>query len=79
MTSGTGIFFDGNSAIRQNVTVELTATALIVRSVAGEQLVHWPYAELDHLVAPDQVLRLSSGASLARLEIHDPVFAAILD
>jgi predicted Zn-dependent protease len=79
MTSGTGIFFDGNSTVRQDVTVELQATTLIVRSLTGEQLAQWPYAELGQVVSPDPVLRLSCGSSLARLEIRDPTFAAAID
>ncbi len=80
MTSGTGIFFDGNSSARQEVVVELTPTVLIVRNLDGQVLAQWSYAELDQIHSPDQVLRLSHGSeSLARLEIRDPAFAAAID
>ena len=79
MTSGTGIFFDGNSSARQDVTVELQATTLVVRSREGEQLAQWPYGELDQAESPDQILRLSRRGSLARLEIRDHAFATAID
>ena len=79
MVSGKGIFFDGNTTARQDVTVELGPAALIIRDANGE-LARWPYAELDQAVTPDQVLRLGRGRqSLARLEIRDPVLAAAID
>ncbi|MEA2984903.1 MAG: hypothetical protein QOD94_1157 [Alphaproteobacteria bacterium] len=80
MTSGSGIFFDGNSSARQEVTVELAPADLVLRSREGQLLAQWPYAELDQVHSPDQVLRLVRGReSLARLEIRDPVFAAAID
>ena len=79
MSSGTGIFFDGNSSARQDVAVELAAATLIVRNAEGQQLVQWPYAALDQVHAPGHVLRLSHGQSLARLEIRDEAFAAAID
>src|ERR1700754_136003 len=80
LTSGMGIFFDGNSSARQDVLIELAPAALIVRSLEGRQLVQWPYAELDQVEAPDDVLRLSHGGqSLARLEVRDPPLAAAID
>jgi Zn-dependent protease with chaperone function len=80
MTSGSGIFFDGNSSARQEVMVELAPADLVLRSRDGQLLAQWPYAELDQVHSPDQVLRLGRGReSLARLEIRDPVFAAAID
>jgi predicted Zn-dependent protease len=80
MISGTGIFFDGNTSARQDVVVELTPAALLVRNPRREILAQWPYAEIDQILSADQVLRLGRGrASLARLEIHDPAFAAAID
>jgi len=80
MVSGKGIFFDGNTTARQDVTVELATAELIIRDAGGGELARWPYAELDQAVAPDQVLRLGRGRqSLARLEIRDPVLAAAID
>lgn len=80
MISGSGIFFDGNSSTRQEVTVELAPADLVLRSREGQLLAQWPYAELNQAHSPDQVLRLGRGReSLARLEIRDPVFAAAID
>ena len=80
MISGSGIFFDGNTSARQDVTVELAPVDLLLRSHTGQLLAQWPYAELDQVVSPDQVMRLSRGhKSLARLEIRDPAFAAAVD
>jgi Zn-dependent protease with chaperone function len=80
MTSGSGIFFDGNSSARQEVTVELAPADLVLRSRDGQVLAQWPYAELDQVHSPDQVLRLGRGReSLARLEIRDAAFAAAVD
>jgi predicted Zn-dependent protease len=80
MVSGKGIFFDGNTTARQDVTVELATAELIIRDAGGGELARWPYAELDQAVAPEQVLRLGCGRqSLARLEIRDPALAAAID
>jgi Zn-dependent protease with chaperone function len=80
MTSGSGIFFDGNSSTRQEVVVELTPLALIIRKAGGQTLAQWPYSEIEQVVSPDKVLRLAHGrASLARLEVRDPAFAATID
>lgn len=80
MKSGTGIFFDGNTSARQDVVLDLEPAALIIRDPSGQILAQWPYAQIDQVVSPDQVLRLArGGASLARLEIRDPAFAAAID
>jgi predicted Zn-dependent protease len=80
MISGTGIFFDGNTSARQEVTVEATPAALVIRSPDGQQVAQWPYGELDQVLSLDQVLRLSHGReSLARLEVRDPALAAAID
>ncbi len=80
MNSGSGIFFDGNTSARQEVVIELTPATLLLRSPSGQLLAQWPYAEIDQVVSPDQVLRLSHGrASLARLEIRDPALATAID
>ena len=44
-------------------------------------LARWPYDQLDHLAAPEGVLRLGcSGArNLARLEVRDPALALPID
>ena len=80
ITSGTGIFFDGNTSTRRDVTVELAPRLLVIRDAGGKMLAQWPYAEIEQVVSPERVLRLAQGrVSLARLEIHDPAFAAAVD
>ena len=80
--TGTGIFFDGVTSARRSALVELASDGVIVRDAEErDMLARWPYAELDHLPAPEGVLRLGrAGArSLARLEVRDPVLAAAID
>ena len=58
-TAGTGIFFDGATSARRPVLVELSPEGLVVRDAEERaMLVRWPYDELDHLAAPDGLLRL---------------------
>jgi hypothetical protein len=79
-TSGPGIFFDGVSAARRPVAVELGPSALQVRAPGGETLAEWAYPDLAAFAAPDGVLRLGRDKSpvLARLEIRDTALAAAL-
>ena len=80
--AGSGIFFDGVTSARRSALVELASDGVIVRDAEErDMLARWPYAELDHLPAPEGVLRLGrAGArSLARLEVRDPVLAAAID
>jgi Zn-dependent protease with chaperone function len=80
-TSGPAIFFDGMTAARQTVTVELGPTALQIRAPGGEALAEWAYGDLAAYSAPDGVLRLGRAKSpvLARLEIHNRDLAAAFD
>jgi Zn-dependent protease with chaperone function len=80
-TSGPGIFFDGACTRRHEVSVELAPEGLLVRDAEGTVLAGWRYNQLDHLAAPDHVLRLGKAGSplLARLEVRDPKFAAAID
>jgi hypothetical protein len=77
-TTGPGIFFDGVSAARRPVAVELGPAALQVRAGGGETLAEWAYRDLAAFAAPDGVLRLGRDKSpvLARLEIRDTALAA---
>jgi predicted Zn-dependent protease len=80
--AGTGIFFDGVTSARRPVLVELASDGLVVRDAEErDMLARWPYHELDHLAAPDGVLRLGrAGArTLARLEVRDPALATAID
>ena len=79
--SGAGVFFDGLTSARQQVSVELDRAALLIRAGEGHLLARWPYGELEHLSAHDGMLRLGQAGSevLARLEIHDAGLAAAID
>jgi predicted Zn-dependent protease len=80
--AGRGIFFDGASSARRPVLVELASDGLVVRDAEErDMLARWPYDELDHLAAPEGVLRLAhAGAKqLARLEVRDPALAHAID
>jgi Zn-dependent protease with chaperone function len=79
--SGHGIFFDGATTARQNVTVELAPDALVVRAADGTVRAEWRYDELETMSGPADVLRLgrAGDSGLARLEINDPQLAAAID
>jgi len=80
--SGTGIFFDGLTSVRRLVLVELSADGLVVRDAEERaMLARWPYNELDHLAAPEGMLRLgrAGGQRLARLEVREPALIAAID
>jgi len=79
--SGHGIFFDGATTARQDVTVELAPDALMVRAADGAVRAKWRYDELETMSAPADILRLgrAGDSGLARLEIHDPQLAAAID
>jgi Zn-dependent protease with chaperone function len=80
--AGKGIFFDGVASTRRPVLVELTPEMLVVRDEEDRDiLARWRYDRLDHLVAPEGLLRLGQmGApQTARLEVRDPALAAAID
>ena len=81
MTSGAGIYFDGQTSVRQDVGVTLGASGLEIAGPDGSLLAQWPYDQIEGLAAPDSVLRLGrrGSAALERLEITDPQFAASID
>lgn len=81
VTSGAGVFFDGVTSARYDVSVELTLTSLRILDAEGQRLADWPYSELEQVFAPGDVLRLARADSpiLARLEIRDPALAAAID
>lgn len=81
MQSGAGIYFDGKTSERHDVTATLGAASLVISDHAGNVLAEWPYSELEALAAPDTLLRLGrrGNAVLERLEIFDPEFAAAVD
>ena len=57
-TSGPGIFFDGVTSARHDVTVELTPDMLKVISADGRTLADWPYDKIEALSAPQGLLRI---------------------
>ena len=76
----TGIYFDGHSSVRRDVTVALAADALEISAPDGEVTARWPYAEIEALSAPDGLLRVApKGGGLARLEVRDPALMAAID
>ena len=80
--SGKGIFFDGITSARHPVLVELSAEGLVMRDAEERvMLARWPYNELDHLAAPDGMLRLGrvGAARTARLEVRDATLIAAID
>jgi Zn-dependent protease with chaperone function len=81
ITSGAGIFFDGLTGARQDVTVELGGVGLRIAAADGRLLADWRYDEIEGLSAPGDLLRLGRKGSnvLARLEIRDSLFAAAID
>jgi Zn-dependent protease with chaperone function len=81
MNSGTGIYFDGITSARHEVVVELAPAGLRISGRDGRLWAEWPYDEIEELAAPDSMLRLGrrESATLERLEIRDPPFAAEID
>ncbi len=81
MQFGAGIYFDGKTSARHDVTVVLAPNALQISEHGGGLLAEWPYDEVEELAAPDKVLRLGrrGNAVLERLEIFEPEFAAAVD
>jgi Zn-dependent protease with chaperone function len=80
-TSGAGIYFDGRTSARHDASVALGASSLRISGAGGGLLAEWPYDEIEGLAAPQNVLRLGrrGSATLERLEILDPAFAAAID
>ena len=78
---GTATFFDGKTAARHEVAVDLGATTLRIRDADSQLLAEWPYDEIESRSAPDRVLRLGKTGNpvLARLEVHDPQLATAID
>jgi Zn-dependent protease with chaperone function len=81
MRDGGGVFFDGKTSARQQVSVELADDLLRIRDSDGMVLDEWHYADVEQKPSPKDVLRLGLGGQtmLARLEIRDPVLAAAVD
>ena len=80
-SSGAGIFFDGVTSVRHDVTVELTTAMLRIRAGNGAVLADWTYPEIETLSAPEGMLRIGRAGDpvFARLEVRDPQLAAAID
>src|SRR5262245_47287504 len=81
MVTGTGVYFDGITSARREVSVEAAPDALRINASDGSLIVEWPYPELVGLSAPDEVLRLGRARNpvLARLDVRDAALAAKID
>lgn len=80
--AGTAIFFDGVTSARRAVTVQLTADGVVIRDAEErDMLARWAYDKLDHLAAPEGLLRLGcrGARNLARLEVRDPGLARAIE
>lgn len=79
--SGHGIYFDGVTTSRQEVSVALGATALRIEGADGKVLAEWSYDEIEPLSAPEGLLRIGKHGNpvLARLEVRDPQLATAID
>ena len=80
--NGKGMFFDGATSARRPVLIELTPDYLAVRDAEHRDIIaRWRYDRLDHLYAPEGILRLGEvGARApARLEVRDAALIAAID
>lgn len=77
LARGTGIYFDGVSARRQTVAVDLEADAIAIAPPEGAAIARWPYADVRRMPAAEHRLRLglAGNGPPARLGIPDPAFA----
>lgn len=75
------VYFDGVTAARHEVALELSDRAVIIRDRHGRMVDEWPYPRLKHLSAPAHIFRvgLRKSSSLARLEIADHEMAHAID
>jgi Zn-dependent protease with chaperone function len=74
-------YFDGVTAARHDVTIELNERAVVIFDRAGALIDQWPYPRLKHLSAPAHIFRIAlrKSESLARLEIADHDMAHAID
>ena len=82
MVRGTGIYFDGESAARHEVEVELAPGGARIREAVsgGRELAFWEYRELRPVDEPtgNGPLRIRAGNSRARLVVESPAFSAAI-
>jgi len=79
-TTGTGIFYDGCTSDRREVTVDIGGDAVQVRASDGAVLAQWRFAEIAPAATPAGILRIGlvNAKAAARLEIRDQALAAAL-
>lgn len=80
-TTGTGIFYDGLTAGRRSVAVELAGDVIAVTLREGPVIARWRAGRVYRLATSNEVvLRIASidSEAAARLEIHDPALAGAL-
>jgi len=86
-SSGAGLYFDGRTSTRHEVTVTLGDGTMRIAGGDGAVLAEWGYNEIEAMAAPEKVLRIGRrhhnhhdlAAPLERLEILDSAFAAEID
>jgi predicted Zn-dependent protease len=76
-THGAGLYFDGVSARRQAVAVDLEADAIAIATPDGAPIARWPYADVRRMPAAEHRLRLGliGNGPPARLSLQDASFA----
>ncbi|MFN3350637.1 M48 family metallopeptidase [Pseudorhodoplanes sp.] len=78
---GNAVYFDGETAARHEVRLELTDRAVLIFERTGALIDQWPYPRLKHLSAPAHIFRvgLRKSDNLARLDIADHDLAHEID
>jgi Zn-dependent protease with chaperone function len=79
--TGSGIFLDGVTSARHDVTVELVPAGLQILGADGKPLALWAYDAIERVAGPEGALRIAQAGSpvLARLEVRDDALAAAID
>lgn len=80
--SGSAIYFDGKTAARQPVTVDLDSSGLVVRAGDGRVLAQWPYHRMQQSTAHEGVFRIlckDDDELEQRIEVRDPALAHAID
>jgi Zn-dependent protease with chaperone function len=80
--SGPAIYFDGKTAARHPVTVELEPSGLVVRAANGSVLARWPYHHMEQSTAHEGVFRIlckDDDDLEQRIEVRDAMLAHAID
>jgi Peptidase family M48 len=78
---GNAIYYDGVTAARHEVSIELASDALRIHDASGAILAEWPFDALESHSSPDDLLRLGRADNPvpARLEVRDSRLASAID